>query len=71
MTATVHIHIGTHTAWLVGDGHILHPAIRRRSPKRWDAHRRAIMMPAKYVDDVLAVLELQGGVGVQVEREKL
>lgn len=73
MSPSVTAYIGPgHTAWLVGDGRILHPAIRAaRAPKQWDARRRALAVPRRFLDDVLAALELQNGVDVEVVREAL
>jgi hypothetical protein len=58
-----------HTCWLYGPGYVIHPAIRAaRSPKQYDPKRRAIAVPRKFLDDVLAALDLQQGVDVQVEQ---
>lgn len=66
----VKVEIGpAHTAWLFGDGRVIHPALRAaRSPNQWDSRRRAIAVPKKFLDDVMAALELQSGVDVEVER---
>lgn len=73
MTAKVTAYIGTgHTAWLVGDGRLIHPAIRAaRSPKQWDQGRRALAVPRRYLDDILAALEMQSGADIEVEQEAL
>ena len=69
MTA-VRVEIGpAFTAWLYGDGRVIHPAIKAaRSPKQWDHRRRAIAVPKKFIDDVMAALELQSGVDLEVEQ---
>ena len=70
MSATVKIEIGPgFTAWLYGDPRIIQPAIKAaRSPKQWDSRRRALAVPKKCIDDVLAALEMKQGVDVEVER---
>lgn len=73
MTIKVRAFIGTgHTSWIFGDGRVIHPALRAaRSPRQYDTKRRAIAVPTRFLDDVLAALEMQSGVDVEVEREQL
>jgi hypothetical protein len=70
MKARVRAEIGGRgTDYLYGDGRIIHPAIRlARSPRQYDSRRRAIAVPHAFLDDILAALELQSGVDVELVR---
>lgn len=69
-TATVLAELGRHTAWLSGPAGTIHAAVRAaRAPKGYDQARRAVTVPIRHVDDVVAALELR--LGVTVERRQV
>lgn len=68
MTIQVRVEVGPgRTSWLRGPGYVIHPAVRAaRAPRKYDPVRRAVAIPTRFVDDVVAALELQQGVDVEV-----
>ncbi len=62
MSNFVKVEVGRRSAWLMGPGNIVVPALKlAQSPRQFDDVRRCWMVPVAYVSDFLAALEYRVG----------